>query len=187
MKCARFAILVISALTLASCMASLYPLYLPENLTSLKGIEGKWESDSTEIGDETWEFSKHDSLSYDLIYTEFGSPAPFSVHFVKLDSYLFIDLSPKPAESDNETYSGMLVPTHIFGRVWFQGDSLVIGWLDPEWLSDKLEAGDVSLNHEERENDQLLTAPTQELQAFAVRYANDPDAFPRETLTRAVQ
>jgi hypothetical protein len=187
MKCVRFAILVISALTLIGCLASLHPLYLPENLTAVRGIEGKWESDSTEIGEESWEFSKHDSLSYDLIYTEFGNPASFNAYFVKLDSYLFIDMSPKPAQSDNDTYSGMLVPTHLFGRVWFQGDSLVIGWLDSEWLDDKIEAGEVSLSHESQENDKLLTASTEELQAFVLRYANDPDAFPTGTLTRAVQ
>jgi hypothetical protein len=187
MKCARFAILVISALILTSCMASLYPLYLPENLTLLKGIEGKWESDSTEIGDETWEFTKHDSLSYDLIYTEFGNPGSFDAHFVKLDTYLFIDMSPKPAESDNETYSGMLVPTHLFGRVWFQGDSLIIGWLDSEWLDEKIEDGEISLQHESQENDKLLTASTQDLQAFVLRYVDSVDAFPPQVLTRAAR
>jgi hypothetical protein len=180
-------LLALAAAVLLGCMPSLHPLYLPENLVSLKGIEGRWENDSSEIGDETWEFSRRDSLGYNLTYTENGEAGEFDARIVKLDNLLFIDMAPNPPETDNDVYKGLLLPMHMFGRIWLEGDSLRIGWLDGDWLYDKVEKGEVNLALESGENDQVLVASTQDLQAFAIKYADDPEAFPSETLTRAVR
>ncbi len=177
----------IALLVLSGCMPTLHPLYTPETLTSLPGLQGNWESLGEGNGLETWRFSQVDSTSYTLEYTENEAPGEFDARVVKLGDYLFLDIAPFGPETENEVYRGLLVPVHMFGRLTLIGDTLQIGWLDGDWLGEQLDSGLVKLNYEKMEEDRLLTAATIDLQAFALKYAANPSAFPPSTLHRSTQ
>ena len=52
-----------------------------------------------------------------------------------------------------------------------------MGLLDDEWLAKAIAQNKVQIQHEKLGEEVLLTAPTAELQKFAVRYAEDEKAF----------
>lgn len=184
----KIVLLVAAALPLlCGCMPTLHPLYSPETLTSLPGLEGNWESIGNGNGPETWRFSQVDSTSYTLEYTENEAPGEFDARVVKLGDYLFLDIAPLGPETENEVYRGLLLPVHMFGRLTLTADTLQIGWLDGDWLGEQIDSGTVALNYETIEEDRLLTAATGDLQAFALKYADDVSAFPLSTLHRATQ
>jgi hypothetical protein len=91
---------------------------------------------------------------------------------VKLAGHSFLDFY--PAEPSD---GGLSVPTHFFCTVALAGDSLQIAYLDEEWLKARLMDGSVELAHETVDDGVVLTASTQDLQRFAVKYADDREAF----------
>jgi len=174
-------------IALSGCIPSLHPLYLPENLTAVKAIEGKWVTDGTQETTETWEFLQRDSLGYTLNYSENDQSGRFDARPLMLGTYLFIDVKPNPPDSDNDVYQGLMLPLHLFGRVWIQGDSLRIAWLDGDYVKDQVDKGDAGVTIDDMDEDQILTSSTQELQAFVLRHVDDSDAFYPVRLVRAQQ
>jgi hypothetical protein len=184
MKRLLLASLALMAIAIVGCMPSLHPLYSAENLTSLPGLSGTWEGNADESGPETWQFSQVDSVSYTLEYTENEAPGEFDTHIVKLGNHLFVDIAPIGPETENELYRGLLMPVHMFGRIWLKGDTLRIGWLDGDWLSQQIDSGLIELGCETMDEDRLITASTAQLQEFAQKYADDTLAFPPTVLDR---
>jgi hypothetical protein len=184
MKRLLLASLVLMAIALVGCMPSLHPLYTAENLVSLLGLSGNWEGNADESGPETWQFTQVDSVSYTLEYTENEAPGEFDARIVQLGKYQFLDIAPIGPETENELYRGLLMPIHMFGRIWLTGDTLRIGWLDGDWLSRQLDSGTIVLNCETMDEDRLITASTAQLQEFAQKYADDTLAFPPTVLDR---
>jgi hypothetical protein len=56
-------------------------------------------------------------------------------------------------------------------------DTLVIRRFDPEWLTELFKENRIRIAHEIVEDQVVLTAPTEDLQSFVVKYAEDPNAF----------
>jgi hypothetical protein len=170
---------MIIAILLAGCVPSLYPLYTDSDLTQDQNLIGIWvNDDSTEV----WEFSlASDSISYDLTQTEKGDSKYFEAYLLKLDGVLYLDTYPDE-EIKNEFYKIHLVPSHIFGRIEIGSDSLGLSLFDADWLKDKIDKGEINIEHKEVENSLILTASTTDLQTLIKRYANDPDAFSDPTV-----
>jgi len=63
-------------------------------------------------------------------------------------------------------------------RVRLDGETMEIAFLDPEWMSEALADGRLALAHfrDDGEND-ILTAPTADLEAFLATYGEEPEAF----------
>ena len=55
--------------------------------------------------------------------------------------------------------------------------TVVLRYLDPEWLESRIESGSISIRHEMVEDAVVLTAPTEELQRLMTALASDPEAF----------
>jgi len=181
----RYAIIVVGglcAVMLAGCVPSLHPLYTDDVIVLDSLLAGSWVNEG---GNETWEFYDTMNRSYELFYTEDEVPAHFETHLVRLGDYLFLDTYPDDDEIENDFYKLHLVPAHIFGRVWISLDTLRLSLLDADWLKKNLEKGSVKLAHEIVDGSLVLTAEPEKLQAFAKKYADDPDAFAEPTvLTR---
>ena len=50
--------------------------------------------------------------------------------------------------------------------------------MDNEWLEEMIDEKKVNIAHVRLEDRIILTAPTEELQKFVLKYAEDTDAFP---------
>ncbi|HEY6403273.1 MAG TPA: hypothetical protein VI479_17765, partial [Blastocatellia bacterium] len=70
------------------------------------------------------------------------------------------------------------VPAHTIARVTIDNGSISIAMLDGDWLTQLSDRNQLDLKHERISDDMIaLTAPTRELQAFALKHANNKEAF----------
>jgi hypothetical protein len=67
---------------------------------------------------------------------------------------------------------------HWFFRFWRDADVLQLAGLDSDWVEKMLTSGDAKLDYQKVKEEIVLTAPTNDLQQFIVKYAPDKEAFP---------
>lgn len=168
-------------------IVSLHPLYTEKDLVSEPALEGTWvmQMDGVELeAIATHEVSE--SNSYQLTYTfTFGSAdkgwgAQFQAHPVRLGDHLFLDLSLNE-DATKKLFENRYWPKfsrHLFCRIKIEGDGLQVAFLNQKWLKKKIDSGDIKLAYELAEkNVMVITSSTQELQAFAIKYADDRKIF----------
>ena len=92
-----------------------------------------------------------------------------------------MDFYPYPNEDHcNSGLTGMHhFPTHTIARVQLNQDSLMFYWYGDEWLDELLKNNRIRIKHETVDISKdytrhLLTAPTDDLQKFITKYANNP-------------
>lgn len=163
------------------CIPSIHGLYTEDDLDFKEILLGSWVDND----ENTWEFSTTTNRNYILKYTEGKMMSDdmvngyFISHLVKLGEHYFLDLYP----DDNNQLEmpslliNTLLPVHIFARVEFYDDEVVVRFFNPDRLKELLEEGSIRIKHEETDELFVLTASTEELQRFVVKYANDEDAF----------
>ncbi|MGM0589969.1 MAG: hypothetical protein ACQETE_16245 [Bacteroidota bacterium] len=177
--------LVVIALLFSGCLPSYYPLFTPEQRIIKDELLGAWENKEG-----TFIFER-DTLRNSNRYlmtqiSSSGDTARFYADLGQLDSYYFLDLSLREPPK-NDTWSALhLVPVHTFSKISFDGDQLKIAMYNEAWLKKRIRQRQIRIKHEEKSDGSiLLTAPTEELQKFMVKYAEEYKAFVNlETLTR---
>ena len=164
------------ALTFSGCWTlSIYPLFTEEDLITDPLLEGVW-GDPEDPEDETWDFKQVNGKAYRLIVREgeqnlLINPAKdglFEVHLLQLEGYKFLDIYPEEPEGVNGFYKSHVIPAHSFVRVRIEGNVLAIAGLDVEWLGEQLDQGLLNIPHEQRNDEIVLTASTEELQRWVL-------------------
>lgn len=178
MRSAKILILFGVAILLTGCVPSLHPLFTDKDLVFDQVLVGTWVD---EDGKNTWTFQKSGENVYELVYTENEEPAKFQAHLLKLGDFLFLDVFPEEPGMKNGLYKGLLISAHGFSRIWIEGDSVRLAYLDPEWLKQMIDKKKVKIDHDFIDQGIILTAETNELQKFAVKYAEDAKAFSVKT------
>jgi hypothetical protein len=178
MRSAKILILFGIVIFLTGCVPSLHPLFTDKDLVFDQALVGTWVD---EDGKNIWEFKKSEENSYELVYTENEEPAKFQAHLVKLGDFLFLDIFPEEPEMKNGLYKGLLIPAHGFSRIWIEGDSVRLAYLDPDWLKKMINTKKIKIGHDFIDQGIILTAQTKDLQKFAVKYAEDAKAFSVKT------
>lgn len=179
-------------LGLSSCIPSIYPLYSPDTVVAHPAVAGTWKTDEND----PWKFTLQKDGSYQLVMTSDGQEAVFSVHLVKLDGLYYMDFFPVTVGKKeggmfgndyfgdfgkNTFYFIHFVPAHIFAKVELGDRSLQIKLYDPDFIADLFKQRKIRIHHETTTDGQiLLTAHTDELQKFIIKYGNDPKAFEDE-------
>lgn len=185
MRSVRILVLSFTALFMVSCfVTSVHPLYTKKDLTFVPELLGTWEND------DVWTFEQSGKNAYELTIKEQddAKPGVYETHLVKLGKYLFLDLYPDEAEIEDYGYDVHFVPTHSFWRIEIEKDVLRIAYIDIEWLEKMIDGNKVNIAHVRLEDRVVLTAPTEDLQKFVLKYAEDTDAFPEtEELNRKKQ
>ena len=162
-------------LLISGCIPSLHPLYTEEDIVFEESLLGTWGKTP-----ETWTFSTDDSVSYDLTIISEEDTTYLEVHMVILNGHYFMDFYPE--DNDHIDIPDHLVlnllAVHTFARVSFDGYELKVRYFDPSWLDTLFEQNRIRIKHEVLDDDNIvLTAPTDELQKFVSKYADDPKAF----------
>lgn len=169
-------------LLLSGCIPSIHGLYTDDDLVFKETLLGKWVDGS----DATWSFAASEDKAYSLDYTEDEMPGDdqktsgnFQVHLVRLGEYYFLDLF--PGDNDQLKMPSLLIntllPVHIFAKVEFKGEVVIINFFDPDHLQDLLDEGRIRIGYEKTDDFIVLTASTEELQKFVIKYADDENAF----------
>lgn len=176
---------VIISLMLAGCIPSVHGLYTDDVLVFDESLTGSWTDQDGGI----WEFSTSDSSSYTLAYTEELPYTPqaknyFTVHLVRLEDEYFLDFFPNDDNQLSLTsmMANSLFPTHLFAKIEFIDEEVIIRLMNPERLKEMLGQGLISVKHEITDNNIVLTAQPKELQAFVTEFSKDAEAFATEKI-----
>lgn len=185
---------------------SLHPLFNKKDVVFDKKLLGTWVADPNSP-ENTWEFKRVDANenAYRLIFSyEEGKKGLFVAHLVKLKDKLFLDVCPAglpedvcPAGSPWEQQDPnkvnfwvvntfFLVPAHTFIKINSIEPQLKILRTDDEKMAELLQANPNAVKHDFLEDlpgpagpgpGPILTASTNELQAFVLKYVDDPRVF----------
>jgi hypothetical protein len=161
------------ALALTACSPSLHPFYTEKDVVFNEALPGVWIDDSGGI----CKFTKSGENHYELLVMD-DKPARFDARLFELGGVTFLDLYPKPLGEEVGLYPENFVPAHSLARVTIAKDSISIAVMDGHWLEELSDRNQLDLKHERIDDEMIaLTAPTRDLQAFALKHANDKDAF----------
>lgn len=188
------------AIVLGGCIPvmSLHPLFTEQDLVFEEKLLGTWADDPNKP-ETTWEFNRlktedANDKAYQLLFTDKeGKKGSFVAHLVKLDDKLFLDAypsevpwEPKDPNRVEWLYNTLfLIPAHTFLKIDSIEPQLKMRWTTEDKMKEMLEENPDAVKHTSLEDRLVMTAPTKELQAFVIKYADDERVFPaKAVLTR---
>lgn len=182
--------LPLALMLVAGCVPSLNALLTEEDLVFEEALLGTWGEKN-----EHWTFTKDGEKAYLLTITEKDhKPGVFHAGLGKLDGHLFLNIFPEETpmqEMDRvDFYKFHYVPAHTFMRVWKIGDELQLSMLDYDWLEKLLKEDPTAIQHSRTGADGdglVITAPTEELQKFFIKHANNKEAFSSDSKLERVK
>ena len=160
---------------MSGCISSLNPLYTDKDIIFKNELIGTWTDAKT---GESWSFEKLKENGYTLVRKEEGAQSTFRAVLVKIGDYTFLDLYPDESTANASLVKKNLLPVHTFSKVTVEGENLTLEMLDSEWVEKGIATETIQVQHTKTAEGYLvLTAPTQELQAFMSATAANKEAF----------
>ncbi len=171
------------ALALTGCAPSLHPFFTDESVVFNESLLGVWLSDDGE----KCKFTKRGDDHYELLYVD-DEPARFEARLIELGGKTFLDLYPKPLGDGNGLYLANFAPAHTLARVTIGQGWFSIEMMDGDWLKKLSDQNQLDLAHERLDNGMIvLTAPTRELRALALKHADSKEAFGEAAVFRRIR
>ncbi len=181
---------VLALVLLQGCIVkSLHPFFKKEDIVFRKELINTW----TDQDGGRWEILpvKEKPMSYELKHYKDGDQPDqiFVAHLFKLDEQLYIDFFPVSNDdgADATMFNMHLVLTHSIARVEsLSATDVQIRWLNEKWLQSLFSQNKIKISHEVVRDDlnqddsnmsYVLTASTEELQKFIVKYGEEDKAF----------
>jgi hypothetical protein len=182
-------------------VVSLHPLFTKETVAFDEKLLGTWADDAYDP-DATWQFSRleeaaHEDLPEALKETpkklyrlrltdDEGRSGSFVACMVRLGEHRFLDVYPDTYPSGQNdmgqtkmVYNAFLfLRVHTIVRIQSLGNELKLRLTNDEGLAKLIDAEPGAVGHEVVDDRSVLTASTEELQAFVVKYADDERLFP---------
>lgn len=194
MKTRNIIFIGILALAISGCFVkSLHPFYEESDVVFNKKMVGTWlDEDSATWRINPFVFSKGlmngDSTDNSYLVEMFDDTtniSTFNVHMFKLEDKVYLDFEPIRGDRYDEMIDIHMIPAHTIARFDFVSeDEILIAWFNQDWLNDLFEENRVKIAHEviatAEENytkEYILTASTDELQKFIIKYGNAEDAY----------
>ena len=195
MKTKNYFLIGLVLLLISGCFVkSLHPFYRENDVLYKKELTGNWLGNDSS----TWKIEqgmKSTGLfkpetpdnAYLVTYTDKKGTAKFKVHLFQLRNRYFLDFYPEEVESSNDMMAAHLVPMHTVARVDLSQGKMTIQWYNEEWLIGLFRQNKIRIAHEKVPSDEgktggddfqvVLTASTEDLQKFMLKYMDDPNAF----------
>jgi hypothetical protein len=169
----KLAFMLAGVLLLGGCLPSLNAVFTDESLVFDPAVVGVWTQPGAKA---KWDFTQRDAKSYRLLYTDAeGREGRFIAHLAEIEGTLFVDLFPDKMETGASTFYDIhLVPLHTVYLVRQTEPKLQMASIDYGWLDKFLTEHPDAIQHAVFNGTKLITAPTDELQAFVAQHK---DAF----------
>ncbi len=193
-------------------VTSINPLYTKDTVVFEEKLLGTWK-DIGEHDDEMWRFTKHkgNDPAYDLMiiqdyhmrgidkmhYSIEGRQNDFAVKsegisrfvavLIRLDGQLYLDMYPEVQEGGHVWYYLHTIPVHSFMKIDLEGDSLKLSFLNIDYLGKKIDNGeDIGVEYvvPQEEKYMILTSPTEKLQEFMMKNADNEEMFTTDEMER---
>lgn len=175
------------ALWLQGCiLRSVHPFYKKGDVTYRASLEGEWKDGE----DVQWRIHRNPfkNDSYELHCNKNGAEATLLGHLFTLDGRLYLDVVPLSDNREELTVFDLhMMPTHSIARVdLVSNDHVEIRWFNEEWLHNMFKQNKIRIAHEmmmdpnpkdEEDGSYLLTASTDELQKFIIKYGTSEGAY----------
>lgn len=186
-----FSIALLAVLFQGCIVKSLHPFYKEKDVVFRKELLGTW----TDQDGSRWSINPHKNLSnaYELHWLKNGDQdVAFLAHLFTLEGDLYFDFFPQSDNHDSNQplFDMHMMPSHSVAKVVkLDGGEIQIKWFNEDWLRMLFDQNRIRIAHEtvmdenpSDENDKwyVLTAPTEELQKFIIKYGNDAAAFDNE-------
>jgi hypothetical protein len=160
------------------CVRSIQPILKDEQVFTDDHFLGSWvSSDGKTSGEVT---ATDDHKKYNLLYTdEHGKQAKLLVRLGKIgDMTIAESTTDDPAPDASDVYKMHLLPLHCFMVVKSATQArLVLKAMDSDWFSKYMKAHTTELAVTGDKDAFLVTASTDDFQAFLIRHAKDDGAY----------
>lgn len=166
---------------IVGCVPSLHPFYKKGDTLFDPDLVGTWDAKTGPIRG-NWAFSRYrNEASYHLEFTSADEKTDvFQAHLFEVGDHRYLDLCVSEANKEFEQLSEFakfhLYSFHTVARLQLKDDALTIAFLDTRWIEKQFSKEPAALRHERRTR-VILTATTDELQAFIKKHAGDPAAW----------
>jgi len=172
-------------------VSTLHPLQTDKNLTFDERLLGVWTEDPNEP-DEPWtieRFEDRDPNFYKLTFVDDDKKGVFEMRLFKLEGDLYINLAPAGFPSGKDDIEDEPYPynafhfarLHTFARIEAVEPVLIVRTTEEDKFKEFLKEHPDAIAHTLVEDDKLIvTAPTDQLQAFVLKYKTDERVFPNE-------
>ena len=171
MKLTQLAVIAATlAFTGCSDMVSLHPFVAEQEAVVDSRLTGVWFEE-----DDMYVIRQADK-GYSITYSDRKGSKAYKLEalMIKVGDALILDLT--PAEED-----AFQVPAHTPMRVWVEGATLRIAFLDSKWL---VEHATAELATQKVNGRTLITAPGEQVTRFLLTYGADNRAFGKPTVLR---
>ncbi len=168
-----FSLIATIALLVFCCVPSIHPFYTEQDIRFESSVLGIWEEDDGTI----WDFRSDDNESYTLKYSSDSLTDWFEVNLFELGNFYYFDFYPTSDLQVTDLMITHLIPVHTLAKVVFSEDEIKVYSMKPEFISNLIEQNKIRIKHEEAEDYFILTASTEELQKFVIKYEREKNAF----------
>ena len=172
---------VILIVLVNSCtVKSLFPLFTENDLILNHHVLGAWDmGDSTiwtfEQAKEEKDGKKITKNYYDLTVDEKGDVAKLKAHLFTLGDYTYFNFYLEELSTENKMAIYTMLPVNTFARAEIYQDSIRISLFDPEFITGLIENKKTRIKHVITDDHLLITAPTEDIQKFVIKYQDDED------------
>lgn len=188
MKTIRHCLLILlTGVILQGCITSLHPLYTDKDLVFDTRLVGTWQTDDP---NETWKLEnlldkdkttfKSQFINknmYLLTHTVKGEKAEFQLNLVKLGNNYFIDLYPGSLKEEDKLLQDHYLPVHSYAKIKIDSNGFELYYLNADLLYELLSENRIKIKHESFDFYKVITASTDELQKFIIKFADNKDFF----------
>lgn len=177
---------LVAVLAQGCIIKSLHPFYTEQDVMFKSELLATWiDQDS---GNWIIQPVTEKPNAYQMKYNKDGKEAVFMVHLFRLKGDLYLDFLPLSSNAQSiDLFDLHLMPTHSVAKVSkLSKEEIVIKWFNEEWLRELFAHNRIKISHEAildelpKEDDDktyVLTASTDELQKFLIKYGNEDAAF----------
>jgi hypothetical protein len=188
-------VVLVTALT--GCLSTLHPLFTEKELVFDNRLLGRWKvGDGTDIAifekgtpasfNQLPEaLRKLSNKGYLVTIQDDNIVVKYYAFLTSLGKQLYIDYY--PCENVQQVrydgfYKQHLVKMHSFYRIRFNDDqSFETSQFDEDFLKKLIDNKQIRIKYEVRfDGNYVITAPTEELQQYVLKYGDDPEAYYKE-------
>jgi len=176
---------------LSSCLHTLYPIFTEKDIVFKPELLGKWNNNKdvvqiTSLAKESGiELPGKISAIKDKGYLISGDGEKYIVFLARIGKHLYFDYYPLRSEvqqNADEFYMQHMIKRHLSYRVdIINKDRFELSLLAGDFLENLIKQKKIRIRHEiDRDGSIIITAPTEELQQYILKYGDDPGAYESE-------
>ena len=159
-----------ASLLAAGCLQSVHPLYDQSQVAIDPDLLGIWVDSG---GDGTLEIRSAQDRMFGKVRNAYafsctdagGDETEFTALVGQTGDYRFLDTTPASGYPE-DSLAHYYLPLHQISRIWVDGDTLRIAPLDEVWFRRVVSEGRGSVDCEDADGRLVVTASSEELQAF---------------------